>query len=54
MEEKCIECVFVLECNKHMTLVCNSEDFYENHSDGFVWDECDHCGYKLVKSSPGT
>ena len=30
MEEKCIECVFVFECNEHMTVMCNSEDFIYN------------------------
>jgi len=31
---------------------CGSDEWYENRSDGFVWHECDACGYKTVVKSP--
>jgi len=28
--------------------VCGSTEWYENHSDGFIWWECDTCGHKVI------
>ena len=32
---------------------CGGSEYYENHSNGFVWMECDDCGHKQVVKSPG-